>query len=82
MAALEVVILTTSSAASDENFIKMKTFPFQCDYISDTLCSLQGRHMSAMPSQMTDNSTVFVKHDVDKRGDIVFSLSFKLAIVD
>ena len=30
LAALEVVILTTSSAASDENFIKMKTFPFQC----------------------------------------------------
>ena len=26
---MEVVILTTSSAASDENFIKMKTFPFQ-----------------------------------------------------
>ena len=30
LAALEVVILTTSSAASDEHFIKMKTFPFQC----------------------------------------------------
>ena len=30
LAALEVVILTTSSAASDENFVKMKTFPFQC----------------------------------------------------
>ena len=30
LAALEVVILTTSSAASDDNFIKMKTFPFQC----------------------------------------------------
>ena len=29
LAALEVVILTTSSAASDEHFIKMKTFPFQ-----------------------------------------------------
>ena len=29
VAALEVVILTTFSAASDENFIKMKTFPFQ-----------------------------------------------------
>ena len=28
LAALEVVILTTSSAASDGNFIKMKTFPF------------------------------------------------------
>ena len=32
LAALEVVILTTSSAASDEHFIKMKTFPFQCYY--------------------------------------------------
>ena len=30
LAALEVVILTVSSAASDENFIKMKAFPFQC----------------------------------------------------
>ena len=29
LAALEVVILTTSSAVSDENFIKMMTFPFQ-----------------------------------------------------
>ena len=30
LTALEVVILTTSSAASDDNFIKMKTFPFLC----------------------------------------------------
>ena len=30
MAALAVVILTTSGAASDENFVKMTTFPFQC----------------------------------------------------
>ena len=30
LAALEVVTLTTSSAASDDNFIKMKTFPFLC----------------------------------------------------
>ena len=30
LAALEVVILTTSSVASDENFTKMKTFSFQC----------------------------------------------------
>ena len=30
LAAQEVVILTTSSAASDESFIKMKTSPFQC----------------------------------------------------
>ena len=31
LAALEVVILTTSSAANDENFIQITTFPFQCD---------------------------------------------------
>ena len=35
LAALEVVILTTFSAASDENFIKMKTFPFQWWYHKD-----------------------------------------------
>ena len=29
LAALEVVKMTTSSVASDENFIKMTTFPFQ-----------------------------------------------------
>ena len=29
LAALEVVILTTSNAASDENFVKMTTFSFQ-----------------------------------------------------
>ena len=38
LAALEVVILTTSSAASDEHFIKMKTFPFQC------WCNTNGHH--------------------------------------
>ena len=30
LAALKVVKMTTSSAASDENFVKMTTFPFQC----------------------------------------------------
>ena len=35
LVALEVVILTTSSAASDENFIKIKTFPFQ--YIANEI---------------------------------------------
>ena len=30
LAALEVVILTTTNAGGDENFIKMVTFPFQC----------------------------------------------------
>ena len=29
LAALEVVMLTTSSAASDENFVNMTTFVFQ-----------------------------------------------------
>ena len=38
LAALEVVILTTSSAASDEHFIKMKTFPFQCNKKPWPLC--------------------------------------------
>ena len=36
LAALEVVILTTFSAASDENFIKMKTFSFQCKGMDHT----------------------------------------------
>ena len=31
LAALEVVKMTTSSAASDENFVKMTTFSFQCN---------------------------------------------------
>ena len=31
LAALKVVKMTTSSAASDENFIKMTTFSFQCN---------------------------------------------------
>ena len=30
LAALEIVILTTSGAASDENVVNMTTFPFQC----------------------------------------------------
>ena len=34
LAALEVVKMTTSSAASDENFVKMTTFSFQCNYSS------------------------------------------------
>ena len=32
LAALEVVKMTTSSAASDENFVKMTTFLFQCHW--------------------------------------------------
>ena len=36
LAALEVVILTTSSAASDEHFIKMKTFPFQWSWLESS----------------------------------------------
>ena len=32
LAALKVVILTTFGAASDENFIKMMTFPFLCHW--------------------------------------------------
>ena len=33
LAALEVVKMTTSSAASDSNFVKMTTFSFQCTFI-------------------------------------------------
>ena len=33
LVALEVVNMTTSSAASDENFVKMTTFVFQCHKI-------------------------------------------------
>ena len=35
MAALEVVKMTTSSAAIDENFVKMITFPIQCSSAKD-----------------------------------------------
>ena len=35
LAALKVVKLTTSSAASDENFIKMTTFSFQCNAFTE-----------------------------------------------
>ena len=38
LAALKVVKMTTSSAASDENFVKMTTFSFQCLelYVTET----------------------------------------------
>ena len=38
LAALEVVKMTTSSAASDENFVKMTTFLFQCTAMCSTVC--------------------------------------------
>ena len=41
LAALKVVKMTTSSAASDENFVKMTTFSFQW------LCVLSGREVEA-----------------------------------
>ena len=47
LAALEVVILTTSSAASDEIFIKMKTFLFQWYNISQDIVT--GWETSARP---------------------------------
>ena len=37
LAALEVAILTTFSAASDENFIKMMTFPVQCYNVTSSI---------------------------------------------
>ena len=56
LASLEVVILTTSSAANDENFIKMKTFPFQWMqrypwpyYMGCTLSSQLHSRMSHLP---------------------------------
>ena len=38
LAVLKVVILTTFSAASDENFVKMTTFSFQCMSKCQSLC--------------------------------------------
>ena len=35
LAALEVVKMTTSSAVSDENFVKMTTFLFQCGLVQE-----------------------------------------------
>ena len=35
LVALEVVILTTSSAVGDENFIKMTIFLFQCGLVQE-----------------------------------------------
>ena len=42
LAALEIEILAISSAVSDENFIKITTFPFQwsCDLFPSLLCSI------------------------------------------
>ena len=40
LAALEVVILTISSATKDGNFIKMKTFPFGCMNMDNDFTSL------------------------------------------
>ena len=37
LAALKVVKMTTSSAANDENFIKMMTFSFQCSFFGSTI---------------------------------------------
>ena len=37
LAALDVVVLTTFSAANDENFVEMISFPFQC--ISYEICT-------------------------------------------
>ena len=42
LAALKVVKMTTSSAASDENFVKMTTFPFQWYGILELVCLSDG----------------------------------------
>ena len=42
-----LVILTTFSAASDENFIKMKTFPFQSTYFKRKVLTKYGQLSAA-----------------------------------
>ena len=51
MNAVEVVILTTSSTAGDNNFIKMKTFSFQCMVKGAQV----GRHASLMDTYATSS---------------------------
>ena len=67
LAALEVVILTTSSAASDEHFIKMKTFPFQCTHsivVPDTV--YHDFHLLAELSWKSRYYVSFYDHGHDK----------------
>ena len=61
LAALEVVILTTSSAASDEHFIKMKTFPFQWLTLLNaiSLMRFHGKTMGFYGKQS------WISHDID-----------------
>ena len=40
-------VLTTFSAASDENFYKMKTFPFQCTYFKRKVLTKYGQMSAA-----------------------------------
>ena len=51
LVAMEIVILTTSSAASDENLIKMKTFTFQWRDLRNTQC-IQGRRLADLLSHI------------------------------
>ena len=76
LAALEVVILTTSSAASDENFIKMKTFPFQCITWTVSLReALDTRHADKKPwkpqnqlgNQMVESTPIHYEIDFDTK---------------
>ena len=60
LAALEVVILTTFSAASDENFIKMKTFPFQWSH--QTLTFAEPRYSQTV-TDLDKDSTLFKIQD-------------------
>ena len=61
LAALEVVILTTSSAASDEHFIKMKTLPFQCmtEPNRGDSCLRTTTNTKRMPGLMLMNHEIF-----------------------
>ena len=48
LTALEIIIMTTSSAVSDENFIKMKTFSFlSLQYKDKQRLDMEEEHMVA-----------------------------------
>ena len=65
LAALKVVKMTTSSAASDENFVKMTTFSFQWrwyrnDIIRKTVTQLSLSHTDDFISHLYDITTVYL----------------------
>ena len=68
LAALEVVTLTTSSVASDDNFIKMKTFPFLC------LCQpwywLEWRRPCCPLELISTSCMISVLNDMEKNEEV------------